>query len=44
MTRLLGGEFFQWDHMSDSQSNFVDVVGIVDDIEDKTTYSPQNPS
>lgn len=44
MTRVLGGEFFQWDHMSDSQSNFVDVVGIVDDIEDKTTYSPQNPS
>jgi hypothetical protein len=40
----LGSEFFQWDHMSDSQSIYVDVIGIVEDIEDKTTYSPQNPS
>lgn len=32
-TRNLSSEYFHWDHESETENEFVDVIGLVDDIE-----------
>ena len=40
--RQLNTEYFHWDHENEIENEYVDVIGIVEDIEDKTTYNSNN--
>lgn len=35
-------DYFHWDHDNEIENEYVDVIGIVEDIEDKTTYNSNN--
>ena len=38
----MSSEYYHWDHESDCENEYVDVIGVIDDIEKKATYSPNN--
>lgn len=43
MTETFAKSYFHWDHENDHiESDNVDIIGIIDEIEDKTSYPHSN--
>lgn len=42
LTRGLKQEYYHWDHEHEEDDQYVDVFGVVEDVEERTDYSPQD--